>query len=62
MDQLTFQTIIEGGILVTLIFLGSALIGKIQGIINSIDQLNDTVKGGSKPPPPPPPPTTQQIS
>jgi hypothetical protein len=61
MDQVTFQTIIEGGILVTLIFLGITLIGKVQGIINSIDQLNDTVRGGSKPPPPPPP-TTKQVS
>jgi hypothetical protein len=60
MDNVTFQTIIEGGILFTLIFLGSMLIRKVQGIINSIDELNDTVKGGNKPPPPPPP--TTQIS
>lgn len=58
MDNVTFQTIIEGGILLTLIFLGGILIAKVQGIVNSIDQLNNTVKGGTKPPPPPPPSTT----
>ncbi|MEP6683415.1 MAG: hypothetical protein ABJA35_09150 [Parafilimonas sp.] len=59
MDNVTFQTIIEGGILFTLIFLGTMLIGKLQGIINSINEFNDTVKGGTKPPPPPPPSTTR---
>lgn len=61
MDQLTFETIILGGILITLIFLGGKLIGKIQGIIDSLDdinksiqELNRTVSGGNVPPPPPP--------
>lgn len=61
MDQLTFQTIIDGGILVTLIFLGGVLIGKIQGVINSLNNINGTlndldktVGGGDKPKDPPP--------
>lgn len=44
MDQITIQTIIEGGILITLIFLGGRLIGVLKGSANSLDEISDSLK------------------
>ena len=63
MDQITIQTIIEGGILITLIFLGGRLIGVLKGAADSLDDINETLKsinktvGGGNNPPDHPPPT-----
>lgn len=56
MDQLTFQTIIEGGILITLVFFGTKLIAVLQGIATSLNNIDGSVRsldaktapGGSK--------------
>ena len=62
MDQVTIQTIIEGGILIVLVYLGTRLIavleningqlkqisGSLDEIDDSLDDINDTVKGGTK--------------
>lgn len=63
MDQVTIQTIIEGGILITLIFLGDKLIGVLRSVANSLNNIdtstreiaNNTSTGGSDPKKTPPP-------
>ena len=44
MGDITTQTIIEGGILVTLIFIGGVLVQ----ILRSTVSIDKTVKGGTK--------------
>ena len=43
MDNLTFQTIIEGGILITLVYLGTRLIGVLQGIATSLNNIANSL-------------------
>ncbi len=44
MDNITTQTIIEGGILITLIFIAGVLVKILRTVIS----IDNTVKGGNK--------------
>ena len=44
MDNVTTQTIIEGGILITLVFIAGVLVRILRTVIS----IDSTVKGGTK--------------